>query len=53
MGAPTEVQDIDGKSNVLQSKLDDLLERYLHTLDEYTKARADLAQNLSAVRLTP
>lgn len=33
------------------STLSDLLERYLHLLDQYTTLRAQLSQDLSSVRI--
>jgi hypothetical protein len=35
--------------DALVARLDELLEQYLHTLDEYQKARAQLSKQLSAV----
>jgi hypothetical protein len=37
----------------LISKLDDLLEHYLNTLDAYQKAQAQLREHLSSVSSTP
>ena len=34
----------------LVAQLDQLLERYLHTLDEYDKLQRDLSKQLSSVR---
>ncbi|KAF2034458.1 hypothetical protein EK21DRAFT_56800 [Setomelanomma holmii] len=38
--------------NTLVARLDELLEKYLHTLDEYQKARQELSKQLSANRST-
>jgi transcriptional regulator of aromatic amino acid metabolism len=35
--------------DALVARLDELLEQYLHTLDEYQKARVQLSNQLSAV----
>ena len=38
-----------GKKDALESLLDELLEQYLHLLDQYQACRKDLGSNLSAV----
>jgi hypothetical protein len=37
------------EKDALVAKLDQLLEKYLHTLDEYQKAREQLSKQLSSV----
>jgi hypothetical protein len=39
------------EQNALVSQLDELLEQYLNTLDEYQKVRAELSKQLSSVSL--
>ena len=57
-----DVQDLPGKLSHVHLKqqkgekddlivqLDELLERYLHTLDEYEKVQRELSKQLSSVR---
>jgi hypothetical protein len=49
-GKGIEARDARGADrDVLVARLDELLERYLYTLDEYQKLREQLSKNLSAV----
>ena len=48
----TEAQHVNGdaeKKDALESSLDELLERYLHLLDQYQACQKKLGSNLSAV----
>jgi hypothetical protein len=49
-GEGIEARDVRGADrDVLVARLDELLERYLYTLDEYQKLGEQLSKNLSAV----
>lgn len=50
MRAVAGERGIEAGRSDLVAKLDELLERYLHTLDTYQKAREELAKELSSVR---
>lgn len=43
-------QSSSADKDALISRLDELLEQYLHTLDEYQKTREQLSKQLSSVR---
>jgi hypothetical protein len=50
------VADMETEStdkDALVTRLDELLEKYLHTLDEYQKTREQLSMQLSSVRRIP
>jgi deoxyribodipyrimidine photolyase len=46
-----KVQSHEGDKDALINRLDELLEKYLHTLDEYQKTRDQLSKQLSSVGL--
>lgn len=45
----TEGQGTEEEKDALIAKLDELLERYLNTLDEYERVRQELSKQLSSV----
>jgi chromosome segregation ATPase len=45
-----KVQNREADKDALINRLDELLEKYLHTLDEYQKTREQLSKQLSSVR---
>jgi hypothetical protein len=47
--AESKVGSHDQDKNVLINRLDELLEKYLHTLDEYQRVRELLSKQLSSV----
>jgi hypothetical protein len=47
----TLAQGLSTDKDALISRLDELLEQYLHTLDEYQKTREQLSKQLSSVGL--
>jgi hypothetical protein len=44
-----EMQNQSADKDALIARLDELLEKYLHTLDEYQKTREALSKQLSSV----
>jgi hypothetical protein len=49
----SKVESHSADKDVLIARLDELLEKYLHTLDEYQKAREQLSKQLSSVSCCP
>lgn len=49
VAAKSELGSHVADKDVLVARLDELLEKYLHTIDEYQKTREQLSKQLSSV----